>query len=221
MRKRRSITILLVAFIVLLLSKRNLTPQQLATVEYEYNNKLSAPCATFATTTTSDRSSNATTMLSSFNIVILSSHGVSSLQRLGTALDSTNYHKHHTINLWIHCIDNNASVEFEDAYKWSQTLKTATTSFHTIHVSKNDLQSELSWLNDTWKPSPLEDEIGIILTDDVRLSKLWYNWSINMYKLYNAHGRQNVNDIGGFSLERRSSILQNVPTEVKPFLYNA
>jgi len=55
-------------------------------------------------------------------------------------------------------------------YNWANNLISTVVSFNSIHVAKNELHTDISWLNGTWKPSLDNDEHGIILHDSISLS---------------------------------------------------
>ena len=205
MKKRRLIVILLSACFVLLIWAKG---QHQLTYDVHQESKLCEESISI-------NHGNSTTSTSSFNIIILSSNGsISPLQRLVEALNDTTYY-HQDVNLWIHINENNDNTENEDdiVYNWAKSLISTTVSFNSIHIAKNELHTDIKWLNDTWKPTLDNNEHGIILHDSISLSPLWYNWIMHMYRI---HDNQD-NDIAGYSLER---IQTSTHAPEVPFLYS-
>ena len=203
MKKRRSLKVILTTCFVLLIWAKG----QLQLAPYSTYIHQESRCEE---SSISINHGNSTTITSSFNIIILSSNGsISPLQRLVEVLNDTTYY-HQDVKLWIHINENNGNTT--SVYNWANNLLSTTVSFNSIHVAKNELHTDVKWLNDTWKP-PLDNEHGIILHDSISLSPLWYDWLMHMYSM---HDNQD-DDIAGYSLER---IQTSTHAPEVPFLYS-
>ena len=114
--KRRTKNILVIAFFVLLWSKGQL----LQPVSFNYEQQSSSRLERSSCPTIMTYNNINSTALLPFNIVILASNGITSLQHLITDLNNTDYHHYHDddviINLWIHIDDNGDN---EAAYNWA------------------------------------------------------------------------------------------------------